>query len=58
MMVAAHSYDLKAAMELGLRSAHVARPNEAGPGKGEKSPKVTVDAAAGSLVELAEKLGA
>jgi 2-haloacid dehalogenase len=58
MMVAAHSYDLKAAMEQGLRSAHVARPNEAGPGKGEKSPKVTVDAAAGSLVELAEKLGA
>jgi 2-haloacid dehalogenase len=58
MMVAAHSYDLKAAMELGLRSAHVARPNEAGPGKGEKSPKVTVDAAAGSLVELVEKLGA
>lgn len=58
MMVAAHSYDLQAAMEQGLRSAHVARPNEAGPGKGEKSPKVKVDYAVASLEELAAKLSA
>lgn len=57
MMVAAHSYDLKAAMECGLRSAHVARPNEAGPGKGEKSPKVEVDVAGNSLEDVAGKLG-
>jgi len=58
MMVAAHSYDLKAASELGLRTGHVARPNEAGPGKGEKSPKVPVDVAGNSLEEIADKLGA
>jgi 2-haloacid dehalogenase len=57
MMVAAHSYDLKAAADLGLRTAHIARPNEAGPGKGERSPKVPVDHAAKSLEELASMLG-
>ena len=35
VMVAAHTNDLKAAAALGLRTAHVARPNERGPGKGE-----------------------
>lgn len=57
MMVAAHSYDLKAAADLGLKSAHVARPNEAGPGKGEAAPSIKVDHAAKSLEELAVMLG-
>jgi 2-haloacid dehalogenase len=57
MMVAAHSRDLAAAAALGLRTAHVARPNEHGPGKGETGPTVPVDIAAASLVDLAEKLG-
>jgi 2-haloacid dehalogenase len=57
MMVAAHSYDLSAAAAQGLRTAHVARPNEAGPGKGEKAPSIKVDVAGGSLEEIAEKLG-
>jgi 2-haloacid dehalogenase len=58
MMVAAHSNDLAAAAALGLRTAHVARPNEHGPGRGEAAPTVPVDFAARSLEELAEKLGA
>ena len=57
MLVAAHSNDLKAAASLGLRTAHVARPNEHGPGKGEAAPTIAVDFAAKSLEELAEKLG-
>ena len=40
MMVAAHSSDLAAAAALGLRTAHIARPDEAGPGRGELSPKL------------------
>ena len=39
-MVAAHTSDLKAAAGCGLRTAHVARPNEHGPGRGEASPTV------------------
>src|ERR1700728_4466754 len=58
MMVAAHSKDLAPAAALGLRTAHVARPNEHGPGRGEASPTVPVDFAVKSLEELAEKLGA
>jgi 2-haloacid dehalogenase len=58
MMVAAHSNDLSHAAANGLRTAHIARPNEHGPGKGELAPKVLVDFAAASLEELAEKLGA
>jgi 2-haloacid dehalogenase len=57
MMVAAHSNDLAAAAKTGLRTGHVARPNEYGPGTGETGPKIPVDVAAGSLVELAGKLG-
>jgi 2-haloacid dehalogenase len=56
MMVAAHSGDLKAAAACGLRTAHVARPNEHGPGTGESGPTVPVDVAATSLLELAGKL--
>ena len=58
MMVAAHSNDLAAAAGLGLRSAHLARPNEHGSGRGEAAPSVPVDFAVQSLEELAEKLGA
>lgn len=58
MMVAAHSYDLKAAAACGLRTAHVARPDEAGPGTGEKRPAIPVDVAAKSFADLARKLNA
>ena len=58
MMVAAHSGDLAAAAATGLKTAHVSRPNEYGPGTGEAGPKVPVDVAVTSFVELAEKLGA
>jgi 2-haloacid dehalogenase len=58
MMVAAHSGDLAAAAATGLKTAHVARPNEHGPGKGETGPTVPVDIAATSFIDLAEKLGA
>lgn len=58
MMVAAHSNDLAAAAACGLRTAHIARPDEKGPGKGESAPTVPVDIAARDLVELADKLGA
>jgi 2-haloacid dehalogenase len=58
MMVAAHSNDLAAAAAAGLRTAHIARPDEYGPGTGERKPSVPVDIAAVSFEELAEKLGA
>jgi len=58
MMVAAHSRDLAAAAACGLRTAHVARPNEHGPGTGERAPSVVVDIAAAGLLELADRLGA
>jgi 2-haloacid dehalogenase len=56
MMVAAHSNDLAAAAALGLRTAHVARPNERGAGRGESAPTVPVDYAVRSLEELANIL--
>jgi 2-haloacid dehalogenase len=58
MMVAAHSSDLEAAGAVGLRTAHVARPDEYGPGTGERGPTVAVDLVARSLEELADCLGA
>src|SRR5262245_23477616 len=58
MMVAAHTDDLVAAAQCGLRTGHVARPNERGPGTGETAPQVPVDVAAANLIELADKLGA
>ena len=57
LMVAAHSYDLQAAAECGLRTAHTARPDEYGPGTGETAPKVKVDYAAKNLADLADQLG-
>jgi 2-haloacid dehalogenase len=58
MMVAAHTNDLVAAAKCGLRTGHVARPNEHGPGRGEAHPTASVDVAATSLEDLAAKLGA
>jgi 2-haloacid dehalogenase len=57
MMVAAHSSDLEAAAAAGLRTAHVARPDEKGKGRGEEAPSVGVDVAAKDLGDLAGKLG-
>jgi len=57
VMVAAHSNDLKAAAAQGLRTAHVARPDEHGPGRGELKPTVPVDFAVQSLEQLADGLG-
>ncbi len=57
MMVAAHTNDLSHAAACGLRTAHIARPNEKGPGKGEAGPSAPVDIAVGSLMELADRLG-
>ena len=57
MMVAAHTNDLMAAAALGLRTAHIARPNEKGPGRGEAAPSKPVDIATKSLEDLAKKLG-
>ena len=58
MMVAAHSSDLAHAAALGLHTAHIARPNEHGPGgRGEAAPTVPVDFAVKDLGELAKQLG-
>jgi 2-haloacid dehalogenase len=56
MMVAAHSFDLKAAAALGFATAHVARPNEDGLGRSEAGPSVPVDIAAKDLDDLAAQL--
>jgi 2-haloacid dehalogenase len=56
LMVAAHSSDLEAAARAGLRTAHIARPNEHGPGRGEAAPSVAVDFAARDLGALADRL--
>jgi 2-haloacid dehalogenase len=58
MMVAAHTRDLTAAAACGLRTGHIARPDERGPGKGEAAPTAPVDVAAASLEDLAVRLGA
>ena len=58
MMVAAHSGDLAAAAQCGLRTGHIARPDEHGPGTGEIAPTVTVDVAVKDLSILADMFGA
>ncbi|HEX6723120.1 MAG TPA: haloacid dehalogenase type II [Burkholderiaceae bacterium] len=58
LMVAAHSNDLAAAASAGLRTAHVARPDEKGPGRGERAPSVRVDLAARDLLHLADQFDA
>ena len=57
MMVAAHSDDLARAAGQGLATAHIARPDEHGPGRGERAPRVPVDIAAASTEDLAAQLG-
>jgi 2-haloacid dehalogenase len=57
MMVAAHSNDLAAAAAVGLRTGHIARPDEHGPGTGERAPSAKVDFAGFNLDDLASKLG-
>jgi 2-haloacid dehalogenase len=57
MMVAAHSGDLAAAAKLGLRTGHVGRPGEGGPGTGEESPKGSFDVVAKNFEEFAGKMG-
>jgi 2-haloacid dehalogenase len=57
MMCAAHSDDLRSAAQNGLRTAHIARPGENGPGTGESAPRVPVDFAASSMEDLARQLG-
>jgi len=57
MMMAAHSNDLSHAASNGLRTGHIARPNEHGLGKGEPKPAVPVDVFGSNLEELAAKLG-
>jgi len=57
VMVAAHSSDLEAAARAGLRTAHIARPHEHGPGRGESAPSVNVNFAAADLGALAARLG-
>ncbi|WP_245412074.1 haloacid dehalogenase type II [Methylocella silvestris] len=59
LMVAAHSDDLAAAAACGLRTAHIARPLEFGPGgKGERAPEIQTDFVAADISDLARRLGA
>ncbi len=58
MMVAAHTRDLVAAAQCGLRAGHIARVNEYGPNTGEAGPTAPVDVAGSDLADLATKLGA
>ena len=56
MMVAAHSSDLEAAAAVGLRTAFIARPDEHGPGRGERRATIAVDLSASGLTALADLL--
>jgi 2-haloacid dehalogenase len=56
LMVAAHSSDLAAAAACGLKTAHVARPDEYGPNTGETRPGLRVDFASRDLGQLADHL--
>jgi 2-haloacid dehalogenase len=57
MMCAAHSDDLRAAAENGLKTAFIARPQER-PGKSEAAPNRPVDITASSAEDLAAQLDA
>ena len=57
MMCAAHSSDLKAAADNGLRTAFIARPEER-PGVSETAPQQPVDVLSRTTEDLASKLGA
>ena len=58
MMTAAHSNDLRAAREQGLRTAFISRPLEWGPDVQREDPDPDFDVVATDMVDLAEKLGA
>jgi 2-haloacid dehalogenase len=59
MMVAAHLGDLRAARQVGLRTAFVTRPKEFGPdGKPDLKGDASVDLSATDFNDLARKLGA
>ena len=55
MMVAAHSSDLEAAAQAGLKTAFIARPDEYGPGLGESQAQTKVDFEASNLLDLARQ---
>jgi 2-haloacid dehalogenase len=57
MMCAAHSGDLAAAQELGLKTGHVGRPGEGGPGTGESAPKGNFDVVGKNFEDFADKMG-
>jgi 2-haloacid dehalogenase len=57
MMVAAHSADLTAAAKQGLRTGHVGRPGEGGPGTGESAPKGNFDVVGKNFEDFADKMG-
>jgi 2-haloacid dehalogenase len=58
-LVAAHNGDLAAARRCGLRTAFIPRPTEHGPGQTtDLAPDQAWDAVAGSMEDLADKLGA
>jgi len=57
MLVAAHSSDLRAAQELGLRTGYVLRPLEWGPGGEAEPADLSFNLVAEDIIELAEKLG-
>lgn len=56
LMVAAHSSDLEAAARAGLATAFIARPDEHGPGRGERASAVPVHLHAADLGALADRL--
>jgi 2-haloacid dehalogenase len=59
MMVAAHKSDLRAAQQVGLRTAFVPRPLEFGPtGAADTGPDTGFDVTARDFLDLAAKLGA
>jgi 2-haloacid dehalogenase len=59
MMTAAHSGDLKAARDLGLRTGFIYRPNEYGPGgKADKANPGDFDVVSTDTIDLARQLGA
>jgi 2-haloacid dehalogenase len=59
MMVAAHSGDLRAARDCGLRTGFIYRPNEYGPGgRADKAKPGDFDVVSNDAIDLAAKLGA
>jgi len=56
-MVAAHPSDLAAAARAGLRTAFVERPDEFGPGRGDRLGDLRVDHSVAGIEALAQALG-